>query len=161
MIRRQWATRAAALIVMAGTVAGCASSPNRMPPAGPAGMGPAPVQTYDSPAAPAYGVAPVAPVVADPYAAAAPYAPPYDISAPAAPDPVSGIAGLTERQPDLCKASDYARAVGQPSGVIPTLGLTRSFRVVEFRGIEPQDYDPNRIVFRLDATGTITQIDCG
>ncbi|WP_176562612.1 hypothetical protein [Paracoccus liaowanqingii] len=45
--------------------------------------------------------------------------------------------------------------------MIPTLGLTRSFRVVEFRGIEPQDYDPNRIVFRLDATGTITQIDCG
>ncbi|QBX33597.1 hypothetical protein E4191_01830 [Paracoccus liaowanqingii] len=93
MIRRQWATRAAALIVMAGTVAGCASSPNRMPPAGPAGMAPAPVQTYDSPTAPAYGVAPIAPVVADPYAAAAaPYAPlttsrppPRPIPSPASP----------------------------------------------------------------------------
>lgn len=157
-------TRAAVLIVMAGTLAGCASSPNRMPPAGPPGMAPAPVQGYDTPAysaAPAYGAAPAysaAPVVADPYATSAA---PFETAAVAAPAPVRGISGLTERQPDLCKASEQARAVGQPASVIPTLGLTRSFRVVEFRGIEPQDYDPNRIVFRLDATGTITQIDCG
>ena len=32
---------------------------------------------------------------------------------------------------------------------------------IEYRGIVPQDYNPDRIVFRLDATGTITQIDCG
>ncbi|CAM3560257.1 Peptidase inhibitor I78 family protein [Paracoccus nototheniae] len=78
-----------------------------------------------------------------------------------APAPVSGIAGLTERQPDLCKASEQASRVGQPGSVIPTLGLTRTYRIVEFRGIEPQDYDPNRLVFRLDAAGIITKIDCG
>ncbi len=75
--------------------------------------------------------------------------------------PVSGVAGLEERQPDACHAGNYVRALGQPATVIPTLGITRSYRVVEFRGIEPQEYDPLRIVFRLDQAGTITNIDCG
>ncbi|WP_176804835.1 hypothetical protein [Paracoccus isoporae] len=69
--------------------------------------------------------------------------------------------GLTERKPDLCKASSYAGQIGQPGGVIPTLGIERSYRVVEYRGIEPQEYDPNRIVFRLDEMGNISAVDCG
>ena len=69
--------------------------------------------------------------------------------------------GLAERKPDLCKASTYANYVGQPGAVIPTLGITKEFRVVEFRGIEPQEYNPNRIVFRLDGTGLISGVDCG
>lgn len=83
--------------------------------------------------------------------------------APVAPPPTAaaGIAGLEERKPDLCKAQDYSRYVSQPGSVIPTLGLTRAYRVVEYRGIEPQDYDPNRIVFRLDSAGNIYNIDCG
>jgi hypothetical protein len=72
-----------------------------------------------------------------------------------------GIAGLEERQPDLCGAKDYVPYLSQPGTVIPTLGLTKEYRVVEFRGIEPQEYDPNRIVFRLDASGNIYNIDCG
>lgn len=75
--------------------------------------------------------------------------------------PVTGVAGLEERQPDLCKASTYISALGQPGTLIPTLGITRAYRVVEYRGIEPQEYDPNRIVFRLDAAGNIYNIDCG
>ncbi|MGR3450937.1 MAG: hypothetical protein ACU0HS_10865 [Paracoccus sp. (in: a-proteobacteria)] len=51
--------------------------------------------------------------------------------------------------------------MGQPSSAIAGLGLTKTYRVVEYRGIEPQDYDPNRIVFRLDAAGIITKVDCG
>lgn len=69
--------------------------------------------------------------------------------------------GLKERKPDLCKASTYSAQIGQPGSVIPTLGISRSYRVVEYRGIEPQEYDPNRIVFRLDSTGNISGIDCG
>ncbi|WEF23866.1 hypothetical protein [Paracoccus sp. S3-43] len=81
---------------------------------------------------------------------------------PPAPQPVAGLAGLTERKPDLCGATkNHASAVGQPGSVIPTLGVTKEYRVVEYRGIEPQEYDPNRIVFRLDAAGIITNVDCG
>lgn len=78
------------------------------------------------------------------------------------PAPVAGVAGLTERKPDLCGASqNYASAIGQPGSVIPTLGITSEYRVVEYRGIEPQDYKPKRVVFRLDAAGIITNVDCG
>jgi hypothetical protein len=80
---------------------------------------------------------------------------------PVAPVAADGIAGLEERQPDLCGAKDYVPYLSQPGTVIPTLGLTKEYRVVEFRGIEPQEYNPNRIVFRLDASGNIYNIDCG
>ncbi|RMC36579.1 hypothetical protein [Paracoccus alkanivorans] len=80
---------------------------------------------------------------------------------PLAPTPVQGISGLEEREPDLCGAKEYTQYLSQPGSVIPTLGLSKEYRVVEHRGIEPQDYDPNRIVFRLDASGNIYNIDCG
>lgn len=79
----------------------------------------------------------------------------------AAPAPVAGFGGLEERKPDACHAKNYSSSVGQPGSVIPTLGVTRDYRVVEYRGIEPQEYDPLRIVFRLDQSGNIYQIDCG
>lgn len=77
------------------------------------------------------------------------------------PLPTAADDGLTERKPDLCKASTYASYVGQPGSVIPALGVTREYRVVEYRGIEAQEYNPNRIVFRLDDLGNISAIDCG
>ena len=153
MISKDWTIRAAMAAGMALAVQGCASSPNRMPPAGgyagPAyaaqpGYAPAPYAAAPAPyAAPAPAPYPTAPVVAD------------------LPVATTGITGVTERKPDLCKASSYASSVGQPGSTIPTLGLPGAYRVVEYRGIEPQDYDPDRLVFRLDATGTITKIDCG
>ena len=75
--------------------------------------------------------------------------------------PVSGVSGLQERQPDACHAKDYTSSLGQPGTVIGSLGITRPYRVVEFRGIEPQEYNPQRIVFRLDQAGNIQNIDCG
>ena len=75
--------------------------------------------------------------------------------------PASGISGLEERQPDLCGARNYVGYLSQPGSVIPTLGIAGDYRVVEFRGIEPQEYKPQRIVFRLDASGNIYNIDCG
>lgn len=81
--------------------------------------------------------------------------------APLPPVPTEGIAGLEERQPDLCKAKDYVSYLGQPGSVIPTLAIAREYRVVEYRGIEPQEYNPQRIVFRLDGSGNIYNIDCG
>lgn len=82
------------------------------------------------------------------------------LSEPIAPLPPGGTL-LEERQPDLCHAVDYVPYLGQPASVVPTLGLTRPYRVVEWRGIEPQEYQANRIVFRLDQYGNIFNIDCG
>lgn len=75
--------------------------------------------------------------------------------------PIDGVSGLESREPDACHAKNYTSALGQPGAIIPTLGVTRTYRVVEYRGIEPQEYDPLRIVFRLDAAGNIYNIDCG
>lgn len=104
------------------------------------------------------GCAAIPPVVP---AVMAPAAVVVDPAPVAVPPPVSGVAGLQSREPDLCHAADYRAALGQPGTVIPTLGVTRSYRVVEYRGIEPQEYDPLRIVFRLDAAGNIQNVDCG
>lgn len=98
-----------------------------------------------------------------PLAACAPAVAPEPVPqiAPAPITPVAGVTGLQSREPDACHAKNYVSALGQPGTVIPTLGVTREYRVVEFRGIEPQEYDPLRIVFRLDASGNIYNIDCG
>ena len=94
--------------------------------------------------------------------AAPPPPPPVVVDpAPAAIPAVTGVAGLQSREPDGCKAGTYRTAIGQPGSVIPTLGITRQYRVVEYRGIEPQEYDPLRLVFRLDAMGNIQAVDCG
>ena len=75
--------------------------------------------------------------------------------------PVEGVAGLEERQPDLCKAKDYLPVLGQPRSALSQIAIPRNYRIVEYRGIEPQEYDPSRVVFRLDASGNIYNIDCG
>ncbi|WP_378941670.1 hypothetical protein [Paracoccus sp. R86501] len=162
MIRNSWISRAAILALGAATLAGC----TRMPPTTPvqgvgqaAGYGYAPTTGYAQTTgyAPATGYGAPQPV-AQP--AMAPTPMPIPVSDPA-PTPAQGITGLTERKPDLCGAAKIADAVGKPSSVIPTLGLTRDYRIVEYRGIEAQVYVPNRVVFRLDEAGTITSIDCG
>lgn len=68
---------------------------------------------------------------------------------------------LQQREPDTCHAVNYVSALGQPASVIPTLGITRPINIVEWRGLEPQEYNPQRVVFRLDAAGNIFNIDCG
>lgn len=158
MIRHIWISRAAGAALGLAALAGC----NRMPPMAPV-QGAAPVQGVAQ--APGYGYAPPAGYGAPQPAMAQPVAPvpapmPIPVSDPA-PAPAQGISGLTERKPDLCGAAKIADAVGKPSSVIPTLGLTRDYRIVEYRGIEAQVYVPNRVVFRLDEAGTITSIDCG
>lgn len=79
---------------------------------------------------------------------------------PIAPVPVADSV-FQERQPDLCNAKNYTQYLSQPGSIIPTLGLTSEYRVVEYRGIEPQEYNAKRIVFRLDSLGNIQNIDCG
>jgi hypothetical protein len=148
MIRISWISKTAILAIAATVITGC--NYNRMPPMTTDGFTPA--TGY---AAPSYS----------PTAPTAPYVPPApEIAAPplvSAPTPASGISGLEERKPDLCGAAMIADAVGKPSSVISTLGLTRDYRIVEYRGIEAQVYVPNRVVFRLDEAGIITSIDCG
>lgn len=117
--------------VAAALLAGCMPVPPSVP------VAPAP-QTL--PATPAYDPVPVAPV---------------------APPPTLANSGLNERKPDVCGAAAYREHIGKPGSALPSLDISRSYRVVEFRGIEPQDYDPNRLVFRLDAAGNISDTDCG
>lgn len=73
----------------------------------------------------------------------------------------TGVAGLVSREPDACHAADYRRHIGQPASIIPTLGITRKYRVAEYRGIEPEEYDALRIAFKLDAAGNIQSVTCG
>lgn len=68
---------------------------------------------------------------------------------------------LVEREPDLCHAADYQQYLGQPGTIVPSLMITRTYRVVEFGGIVTQEYDPGRLNFRLAPEGQITRIDCG
>jgi hypothetical protein len=90
-----------------------------------------------------------------------------DIQANAMPMPAPHLTApvtegaLEQREPDTCHAADYVTALGQPGSVIPTLGITRPVNIVEWRGLEPQEYNSQRVVFRLDASGNIFNIDCG
>ena len=111
MISKDWTIRAAMAAGVALAVQGCASSPNRMPPAGgyagPAyaaqpGYAPAPYAAAPAP----YAAPAPAPYPTAPYPAAAPFpAAPVVADLPVA---TTGITGVTERKPDLCKASSYA-----------------------------------------------------
>jgi hypothetical protein len=69
--------------------------------------------------------------------------------------------GLVEREPDLCQAAQYQSYVGQPGTIVPSLGITRVYRVIEFGGIFSQEYNPGRINFWLSPTGEIARIGCG
>lgn len=69
--------------------------------------------------------------------------------------------GLEEREPDTCGAVNYISVLGQPAAQIATLSIDRPYRIVEWRGVEDQIYNPQRVVFRLDARGNVFNIDCG
>lgn len=69
--------------------------------------------------------------------------------------------GLVEREPDLCQASTYQQYIGQPGTIVPSLGITRETRVIEFGSIFTQEYNPSRINFFLSSTGEIQRISCG
>lgn len=77
------------------------------------------------------------------------------------PAAVTGVAGLQSREPDACHAADYRHVIGQPASVVPTLGITRQYRIAEYRGIEPEEYNGLRIAFKLDAAGNIQSVSCG
>lgn len=163
-------------------LAGCALPASRMPPtaAAPqpafgtpmmqAPMTQAPASPAPMPVAqpafgqPAFGQPAMMPQPAPgsaPWATTTPVVAGLPPSSEPPPPAARGIAGLEERKPDLCGNARHASAIGQPGSIIPTLGITRSYRVVEYRGIEPQEYVPDRMVFRLDSMGNISNIDCG
>ncbi len=75
--------------------------------------------------------------------------------------PVFQTGALEQRSPDTCKAAQYAHVLGQPGATVATLGITQPVNVIEWRGIEPQEYNSLRVVFRLDQNGNIFNIDCG
>lgn len=150
-----------ALLAMMGplVLAGCMMPASRMPPMAPVAMAPMAPMAQPAPVQPTYLPQPATDAGAWPVASTpSPGLPPATEPAPA---PTQGISGLQERKPDLCKAESYRSSIGQPGSTVSSLGITRNYRVAEYRGIEPQEYVPDRIVFRLDAAGNISNIDCG
>jgi hypothetical protein len=84
-----------------------------------------------------------------------------NVPAPHMTAPVFQTGVLEQRSPDTCHAAQYASALGQPAAIIPTLGISGAVNVIEWRGLEPQEYDSHRVVFRLDQKGNVFNIDCG
>lgn len=102
------------------------------------------------------------PEIVDPYGdVPMPTTTPGMVQPTTATTPSAGFGGLEQREPDACHAGDYVSALGKPAEVIPTLGITREYQVVQYRGIESQTYNARRILFRLDQNGNIYNIDCG
>ena len=89
-----------------------------------------------------------------------------DTAPPNGPQPGDLVGGgpdhtLVEREPDLCTAATYQPYVGQPGTIVPTLPITRTYRVLEYGAIFTQEYNPSRLNFRLSPQGLIAKIDCG
>ncbi|PFG64133.1 peptidase inhibitor I78 family protein [Thioclava sp. ES.031] len=104
---------------------------------------------------------PAGPMSETPSDSAAP-APQAEAPAPYVTPPVTLTkGGLQEREPDTCGAVNYTSVLGQPAAQIQTLGITKPYRIVEWRGVEDQVYNPQRVVFRLDSRGNVYNIDCG
>ncbi|MDO5657948.1 MAG: I78 family peptidase inhibitor [Paracoccus sp. (in: a-proteobacteria)] len=105
---------------------------------------------------------PYGPAAATQAQAATPAQPPVPVQPSYAPiDTAAGGSRLEEKQPDLCRASRFSHVIGQPADAVASLGITDSYRIVEFRGIEPQQYQPYRVNFHLDQQGLISRIECG
>ncbi|KFI25583.1 hypothetical protein [Paenirhodobacter enshiensis] len=68
---------------------------------------------------------------------------------------------LEQRSPDTCGNKKYSALLGQPGAAIQAAHISQPVSVVEWRGIEPQIYNPERVVFRLDQNGNVFNIDCG
>ena len=69
--------------------------------------------------------------------------------------------GLLNREPDTCGALTLQTAVGQSEFSIPTLGITSPVRIVRPDDIVTQEYNPQRINFAVDPSGTIQSVRCG
>jgi hypothetical protein len=94
-------------------------------------------------------------------AACAARAPEPDPLAAVPPDAVDVTPGLTEQEPDTCKAAELAGLIGQPSAAVATAGITRPTRIVPAGGLVSQDYDAGRVNLYLDSAGSIVRIACG
>jgi hypothetical protein len=96
-------------------------------------------------------------------AACAPTAPDGPTNAPQPGDLIAGTGQdtLIEREPDLCHAADYQQYVGQPGTIVPSLFISRDYRVVPFGGIVSQEYNAGRLNFQLAPTGEIARVVCG
>ena len=92
-----------------------------------------------------------------------PAPPPPAVPGPQPGDVIGGTEGPgpEEREPDLCGLSDYLLYQGQPGSTVDGLSFARPFRVVEFGAIVTQEYDPARVNFFLDPSGTIVRVACG
>lgn len=78
------------------------------------------------------------------------------------PDPnIDLTPGLNDKEPDTCHATDYAYLVGQPESVLPTAGITKTYRVITPGAIITQEYSAQRIDVRVDDLGIITALSCG
>lgn len=69
--------------------------------------------------------------------------------------------GLIEREPDLCDAANYQQYVGQAGTIVPSLSITRPYRVIRHGDIFTQEYNAGRLNFWLTPSGSISRVVCG
>lgn len=92
---------------------------------------------------------------------------PVNPAAPVGIDPLTGqkidlTPGLNDREPDTCKAADYAYLRGQNQSAVATAGITKPTRLIPLGSIVSQEeYNSFRINFHLDGMGNIVALSCG
>ena len=81
---------------------------------------------------------------------------------PAATAPADLTPGFAEKEPDTCKSAGLQVLVGQPSGMLRTVPMTGSVRMI-FPGTvyDQEEYRSDRANVFVDSGGIITRINCG
>lgn len=69
--------------------------------------------------------------------------------------------GLETREPDSCGAAALEHLIGQTEGMLRTVVLKQTYRVVPVGALVTQEYNAGRVNFYLDDTGRIAQVRCG
>jgi hypothetical protein len=63
--------------------------------------------------------------------------------------------------PDTCGAAEYSNLVGQPDTALQRVLIMDEVRIIRPDTVVTMDYRPERINFKIDAAGIITDVTCG
>ena len=73
----------------------------------------------------------------------------------------SGPGDLLDREPDTCGAQSLQNMLGQSASIVPGLALEGPFRIVKPDDIVTQEYNAQRVNFRVNGSGIVTRVSCG
>ncbi len=63
--------------------------------------------------------------------------------------------------PDTCGATDYRYLVGQPDTALQRVLIMDEVRIIRPETMVTMDFRPDRINFRIDGAGRISDVTCG